>query len=215
MYIRNWMLPANVSISSDALATDALMLIRERNLKILPVVDNGRLRGVLHRRDLSEAALCVSGSGDVCEMNYFCKKLKVKDLMVRNPVTVSIDDTVESTLIKGKQMLISSFPVMDGEDVVGMVSDREIYITLFKLLEAGAERTRITLTDVILEKGTLSKILEIVDRTGAKARSIFTVPDEKNNHERVRVVLRLESDQPGAVIQELKNRGYNILESSS
>ncbi len=42
---------ANIFISSDALAIDALMLIREHNLKILPVVDNGRLRGVLHRRD--------------------------------------------------------------------------------------------------------------------------------------------------------------------
>ena len=68
MYVKNWMLPAQFSISSDALATDALLLIREHNLKILPVVDNGRLRGVLHRRDLSEAALCVSGSGDLCEI---------------------------------------------------------------------------------------------------------------------------------------------------
>jgi acetoin utilization protein AcuB len=215
MYVKNWMLPANISISSDALATDALMLIREHNLKILPVVDNGRLRGVLHRRDLSEAALCVSGSGDVCEMNYFCKKLKVKDLMVRNPLTVSLDDTVEATLIKGKQMMISSFPVMDGDNLVGTVSDREIFVTLFKLLEAGAERTRITLTGVILQNGTLSEILGIVDQTGAKARSIFTVPEEKNDHEKVRVVLRLESDQPPTVIQALKNQGYRILEISS
>lgn len=214
MYVRNWMLPANISISSDALATDALMLIREHNLKILPVVDDGRLRGVLHRRDLSEAALCVSGSGDVCEMNYFCKKLKVKDLMVRNPVTVSLDDTVEATLIKGRQMMMSSFPVMDGDNVVGTVSDREIFITLFKLLEAGLERTRITLTGVTLQKGTLSEILGIVDQTGAKARSIFTVPEERNDHEKVRVVLRLESDQPDTVIQTLKNAGYGILEIS-
>ena len=214
MYVRNWMVPANISISSDALATDALMLIREHNLKILPVVDDGRLRGVLHRRDLSEAALCVSGSGDVCEMNYFCKKLKVKDLMVRNPVTVSLDDTVEATLIKGRQMMMSSFPVMDGDNVVGTVSDREIFITLFKLLEAGLERTRITLTGVTLQKGTLSEILGIVDQTGAKARSIFTVPEERNDHEKVRVVLRLESDQPDTVIQTLKNAGYGILEIS-
>lgn len=214
MYVKNWMLPANISISSDALAIDALMLIREHNLKILPVVDSGRLRGVLHRRDLSEAALCVSGSGDVCEMNYFCKKLKVKDLMVRNPVTVSLDDTVEATLIKGRQMMMSSFPVMDGDSVVGTVSDREIFVTLFKLLEAGAERTRITLTGVTLQKGTLSEILGIVDQAGAKARSIFTVPEEKNDHEKVRVVLRLESDQPSTVIQALKNAGYGILEIS-
>ena len=83
----------------------------------------------------------MSGSGDLCEMNYFCNKLKVKDLMVRMPVTVSIDDTVERILIKGKQLMMSSFPVMDGDRVVGVVSDREIFVTLFKILEAGEERT--------------------------------------------------------------------------
>lgn len=212
MYIKNWMLPAQVSISSDSLATEALLTIREHNLKILPVVDNGRLRGVLHRRDLSEAALCVSGSGDLCEMNYFCNKLKVKDLMVRMPVTVSVEDSVEKVLIKGKEMMMSSFPVMDGDKVVGLVSDREIFVTLFKLLEAGEERTRITLKNVKLEKGTLTSILQIVDDLGATASSVFSVPQDNGF---VRVVLRLKSDKPEAVLQELRDRGFNILEVSS
>jgi phenol phosphorylase subunit delta gamma len=213
MYVRNWMLPAHASITSDALATEALLIIREHNLKILPVVDNGRLRGVLHRRDLSEAALCVSGSGDLCEMNYFCNKLKVKDLMVRMPVTVSIDDTVEKILIKGKELRISSFPVMDGDKVVGLVSDREIFVTLFKILEAGEDRVRITLADVALESGTLAKILETVEGSGAKARSIFTVPE--NGSDQVRVVLRLEADDPTSVSKALEDQGYKIMEASS
>ncbi len=213
MYVKNWMLPAQFSISSDALATDALLLIREHNLKILPVVDNGRLRGVLHRRDLSEAALCVSGSGDLCEMRYFCNKLKVKDLMVRMPVTVSINDTVEKVLIKGKELMISSFPVMDGDKVAGVVSDREIFVTLFKILEAGQERTRITLRNVALERGTLTKVLEVVEGAGSKARSIFTVPE--NGSDTVRVVLRLEAAEPTVVYKALQDEGYDIMEASA
>ena len=102
MFVRNWMHPQELSISSDALATEAVTLISQNNLKMLPVVDNGRLRGVVHRRDLSEAATCVSESGNTCEMNYFCNKLKVKDVMVRMPVTVSVDDSVEDVLMKGR-----------------------------------------------------------------------------------------------------------------
>ncbi len=212
MLVKNWMLPQQYSISSDALAVEAVMLIREHNLKMLPVVDQGRLRGVVHRRDLSEAAYCVSGSGDLCEMNYFCNKLKVKDVMVRMPVTVSVDDTVDDTLIKGRDLLMSTFPVMDGEKVVGVVSDREIFVTLFKLLEAGAERTRFTLSDVTLEKGTLSNILRIVDENGAVAHAIFTVPNGKNGH--CRVVLRLQADNPEAIRQALSDAGFTILEYS-
>ncbi|MEJ2717750.1 MAG: CBS domain-containing protein [Deltaproteobacteria bacterium] len=210
MLIKNWMLPHQYSISSDALATEAAVLIREHNLKMLPVVDGGRLRGIVHRRDLSEAAMCVSGSNDACEMNYFCTKLKVKDLMVRMPVTIDIDDTVEDTLIKGRQLTMSTFPVLDGDKVVGVVSDREIFVTLFKLLEAGKDRNRITLADVSLEKGVLSEILSVVDESGGTARAVFTVPEDDDS--KVRVVLRFESEDPNAVRNALENKGFTILE---
>ncbi len=210
MIVKNWMLPMQISVSSDAPAVEAARLIAEHKIKMLPVIDGGRLRGIVHRRDLSEAARCVSGSGDICEMNYYRNKLKVKDVMVRMPVTVSVDNTVEETLVKGKQMLMSTFPVMDGEKVVGVVSDREIFVTLFKLLEAGTSRTRITLSGVILEQGTLSNILKIIDDKGGLAHSAFTVPENKSG--KVRVVLRLETDNPEAIRKALQDAGYMILE---
>ncbi len=210
MLVKNWMLAQQHSVTSDASATEALLIIEEHNLKMLPVVDNSHLRGIVHRKDLSEAALCVSGSNDVCEMNYFCNKLKVKDIMVRMPITVSMNDTVEDTLIKGRETLMSTFPVMDGEKVVGVVSDREIYITLFKLLEAGTKRTRVTLKNVSLEPGTLSDILSIVEHTNSTARAIFTVPEGDSG--RCRVVLRLDSREPQLVKQRLEAGGYGVLE---
>lgn len=213
MFVKNWMQSHQATISSDALAVEAVMIIRQQDLKMLPVVDEGRLRGVVHRRDLSDAAQAVSGSGDLCEMNYFCNKLKVKDVMVRMPVTVSIDDTVEDILIKGKEMMMSTFPVMDGDEVVGVVSDREIFVTLFKLLEAGEKRTRITLFDVELEKGTLARILQTVDDNGGIARAVFTVPETDNG--KVRVVLRVETDGPEKIVNALTDLGYKILETSS
>jgi len=213
MIIKNWMLPHQVSISSEALAVEAVMLIREHNLKMLPVVDGGRLRGIVHRRDLSEAAYCVSGSGDMCEMNYFCNKLKVKDVMVRMPTTVSVHDSVEQTLIKGREMTMSTFPVLDGDQVVGVVSDREIFVTLFKLLEAGEPRTRITLSEVTVQEGTLSEILRVVDDNHAVARAVFTVAEKQNGH--VRVVLRLQGGDPQTIKQALEEKGYKILEFSS
>jgi len=213
MIVKNWMLPQQYSISSDALATEAAMLIDEHKLKMLPVVDGGKLRGIVHRKDLNEAAMCVSGSGDASEMRYYCDKLKVKDLMVRMPTTVTVNDSVEGVLVKGKELTMSTFPVLDGDTVVGVVSDREIFVSLFKLLEAGVDRVRVTLANVRLEKGTLSDILHVVDETGGKARAIFTVPQGTNDN--VRVVLRAESDNPKAIRKALEEKGFNILEFSS
>lgn len=210
MIVKNWMLPMPYSVSSDTLAVEAAQLIADQRLKMLPVIDEGRLRGIVHRRDLSEAMRCVTGSGDVCEMNYFCKKLKVKDVMVRMPVTVSVDDTVEETLVKGRQMMMSTFPVLDGDNVVGMVSDREIFVTLYKVLQAGMERTRITLSDVTLEPGTLAQILKIVEENGGLPHSIFTVPQDKNG--KVRVMLRIETKESDRIHRALTESGFTILE---
>lgn len=210
MIVKNWMLPMPYSVTSDTLAVEAAQLIADQKLKMLPVIDHGRLRGVVHRRDLSEAMRCVAGSGDICEMNYFRNKLKVKDVMVRMPVTVSVNDTVEDTLVKGRQMMMSTFPVMDGDQVVGMVSDREIFVTLYKILQAGMDRTRITLSDVTLEPGTLSRILKIVEENNALPHSIFTVPQDKNG--KVRVMLRIQTNDPCRVQQALAAAGFTILE---
>ena len=77
--------------------------------------------------------------------------------------------------------MISSFPVMDGDKVAGVVSDREIFVTLFKILEAGQERTRITLRNVALERGTLTKVSSKwskgrVQKPAQFSRSRKTVP---------------------------------------
>jgi acetoin utilization protein AcuB len=210
MLIKNWMFLQQYSISSDAPATEAVMLIQEHNLKMLPVVDEGRLRGILLRSDLSDAALCVSGSNDTCEMNYFCNKLKVKDLMVRMPVTIPVDATVEETLIKGKELRMSTFPVMDGDKVIGVVSDREIYVTLYKLLQAGQKRIRITLSKLTIEKGSLSELLQLIDDTGSIAHAIFTV--QEKNSGTARVVVRAESEDPEKIRKALLDKGFNILE---
>jgi len=125
-------------------------------------------------------------------------------------VTISKDETVERVLIKGRELMMSSFPVMDGDQVVGIVSDREIFVTLFKLLEAGDVRTRITLSNVTLKQGTLTEITRIVDQCNSTTRAIFTVPEGKNGE--VRIVLRAECEQPEVLKKALEDKGYQILE---
>jgi acetoin utilization protein AcuB len=210
MFVKNWMQPQKLSISSDALAVEAVTLISRNNLKMLPVVDNGRLRGVVHRRDLSEAATCVSESGNTCELDYFCNKLKVKDVMVRMPVTVSVDDSVEDVLMKGRKLTMSTFPVMDGDKVVGVLSDREIFVMLYKLLEVGHECTRITLKDVNIQEGTLTRILKIVEESGGALRAVFTVPEGRNGV--ARVVLRTGGKDSATLRKNLQDNGFCILE---
>ncbi len=75
------------------------------------MVDDGRFKGLVARRDLREAASWTISTQDIFEMQYFNEKLKVKDIMVRKPVTLSIDDSVETAIKKGSQFGRSFCPL--------------------------------------------------------------------------------------------------------
>lgn len=53
--------------------------------------------------------------------------------MVRMPVTINVNDTVEDTLTKDEEVMVSTIPAMDGKTEVGVASDWELFATRLNL----------------------------------------------------------------------------------
>ncbi len=210
MIVRNWMRKDPVSIHSDALVREAQELIQRHGLRYLPVVDNGVLRGVLRRRDLYEAATYVTSRQNVYELRYFNEQLKVKDLMIRKPKAISADEPVEEAMRKGAELGISFFPVVEAGNLVGTVSYEEIFETFAQVLGVRQEWVGVTLRDVPIGPSTLREISQIVEQTQAVLRSIFTLNQKEGMG--VKVVLRVETQRPQELIQNLRKAGYRIME---
>ena len=119
MIVRNWMQSNPVVIGSDTLLSEAKRLLTENNLHGLPVVDDGRLRGLITRANCLRAASCVLRTQNNDEFNFYSTRIKVKDMMVRNPATVDANDTMEHALRRGQELGIGQFPVMEQGQVVG------------------------------------------------------------------------------------------------
>ena len=128
MIVRNWMNREPHTIGGDVLVTEAKRILTEKNLRALPVVDGeGRLRGLVTRAICLRAAENVMRAQDPYEIDFFTKRLKVKDVMVRNPATVDADDTMEHCLFRGQEDRMSQFPVLDSGKVVGVLSASEVF----------------------------------------------------------------------------------------
>ena len=95
MIVRNWMQSNPMVVSGDTLLSEAKRILTEHNLHGLPVVDAGRLRGLITRANCLRAAHFALRTQNTDELNFFSTKLKVKDLMVRNPTTIDANDTME------------------------------------------------------------------------------------------------------------------------
>jgi len=127
MMVRDWMQGNPMTIPSDLLVSQAKRLLAEHNLHALPVVDQGHLRGLVTRANMLRIGQFVLRTQDPDEFNFFVTRLRVRDVMVRNPATVSVDDTMQDCLRRGRELRVAQFPVMQGHQVVGIITANEIF----------------------------------------------------------------------------------------
>ena len=127
MLVRDWMQADPITIGSDTLVSHAKHVLSEHNLHALPVVDDGRLCGLVTRANLLRMGAFVLRTQDPDEFNYFVTRLRVRDVMVRRPATIRADDTMLHCMRRGRELGVAQFPVIEGERVVGVISANEIF----------------------------------------------------------------------------------------
>lgn len=217
MIVRNWMQANPVVVGSDTLLSEAKRILTENNLHGLPVVDNGRLRGLITRANCLRAAHFALRTQDTDELNFFSNRLKVKDLMVRNPTTIDANDTMEHCLHVGQELGVAQLPVMDGGQVVGMISANEIFSLAAHFLGAWEKRSGVTLEPMELKPGMIGAITDIVEAAGAEVQAIYPIgkPEDINpqEHQRKKIIIRFHSDNTQIVVKALEDAGFPVIES--
>lgn len=212
MIVRNWMTKDPQIVSGDTRVVDIKRLLYENNLRAVPVVDDGRLRGIVTRAICLRAAENVARSQDPYEMDYLANHLMAKDLMVRNPKTVSPSDTMAHCLRWGQEDGISQFPVLEDGKVVGLVSASEILNLAARILGAWELWGGVTLAPLAMKRGTIAAVSEIVESADATVESIFSIDDGSERSER-KIVIRFRGNDVDGVAAALEAAGYDVLES--
>ncbi|MCM2308341.1 MAG: CBS domain-containing protein [Sulfuritalea sp.] len=217
MIVRNWMRAHPMVVDSDILLSEAKRILTENNLHGLPVVDNGRLRGLITRANCLRAAHFALRTQNTDELNFFSSRLKVKDLMVRNPATVDADDTMEHCLQLGQKLGVAQFPVMDQGQVVGIISANEVFSLAAHFLGAWEKRSGVTLAPLELRPGMIGRITDIVEASGAEVQAIYPIgkPEDVDpqEHHRKRVIVRFHCEDTRNVVKALEEAGFPVIES--
>ncbi len=216
MIVRNWMQTSPMTIPSDTLASEAKRLLSDDNLNALAVVDEGRLCGLVTRANMLRQGHFVLRTQSPDELNFFVNRLKVRDVMVRNPATLQDDDTVEDALLKGRELGIAQFPVIQGEQVVGIISAKEIFRLAAHLLGAWEQRSGVTLAPVKLGPGVLGMIADVVDNAGAVLQAIYPLrhheKEGQDAYPEKKVILRFRADDVESVVAALEEAGFPVSE---
>lgn len=189
MLIKDWMTSPVYVVSPDDSFSAAIRLAKERSVKHLPVVQDGKLVGILSDRDLKEAAPSSATSLDMYEINYLMEKTKVKDLMRLKVVTGRPDMPIEEAALLLYNHHIGCLPVVEGDRLVGIISDRDMYNVLVEItgVRRGGSRISVGLKDA---PGSIKDAADIVRRFGFRVNSILSTPEKAAPGQRY-VVLRI------------------------
>ena len=217
MIIRNWMQHNPTLVGGDTLVAEAKRILTEHNLQALPVVDDGRLRGMVTRQHCLRAAHFVARTQSPDEYNFYANRLKVKDIMVRNPATLEATDTMEECLRRGQDLGIGQFPVMEAGKVVGVISSKEIFSLAAHFLGAWEKRCGVTLGPMEIKAGTIGRIADLVEGAGAEVQAIYPIARGEDGgdgqpHER-KVIVRFHSAALKKVVAVLEAAGFRVIES--
>jgi len=130
--------------------------------------------------------------------------------MVRKPITLSVDDRVETALEKGKQFGRSFLPVMDGDRLVGSLSNRDFTHALSQLLGGDEKLHGISIEINGDSRVTIKKILEDIFLLGLEIKGLFTLKDPDSQVKRL--MIRFEANCLKKIISLIEQKGYKLLE---
>ncbi len=125
-----------ITAPPDMPIQDALNLMQEKGIHRLPVVNSkGQLRGIVSDRDLLHASPSDATSLSVWELNYLLSKVTLRDVMTKSVITVEGDSRIRDTARIMVDKKIHGLPVMDGENIVGIITETDLFKVLVDLLE--------------------------------------------------------------------------------
>lgn len=210
MYVRDFMQTNVITIPSDTLITDAQKIMQQNNIRRLPVVDNGKLVGIVTRTKLRDVAPSEATSLSIWELNYLLSKIKVKEVMVKNVITCTPDMTIEEAALLGAEHRIGAMPVMEGGKLVGIITSTDLFRLLIDVLGVREPGSRLHIIEPYKDKPA-GGVGDIICRHNARILSIFTFthPQTKRHD----MIVRVSTEDPSALIADFKENGYEVEEA--
>jgi acetoin utilization protein AcuB len=163
-----------VTITEDTSIDDALHLMRERKVRRFPIMDKaGHLVGIVSDKDLLHAAPSPASTLSVYEMHYLLAKLTVKKVMSSPVITVSPDMPLEDAARIMADNKIGGLPVLDGDKLVGIITETDIFKILLELMGGRTSGLRVTVS-LPDRRGNLAKLTQALADRGANIISLVT-----------------------------------------
>jgi acetoin utilization protein AcuB len=215
LLVRDWMTENLVTLSPEASVAEALTLCRKRRIRHIPILEEGRLVGIVSDRDLRDASPAL---GDP-ERARTLQEIRVADVMSREVITVDPQDSIENAAQQMYELKIESLPVVSEgavadagstvaeEEVLGIVTSSDVMralVTLAGLPEPGC-RIEVSVPN---REGILAEVAGKIRDLEVDIFNILSDSDRRSGNRTL--IFQLATADPSSVMQSLKRADYEV-----
>ncbi len=210
LLIRDSMTRDVVTLSPQTTAAEALALCREKGIRHLPVMEEGRLVGIVSDRDLRSATPAL---GDPARVEVL-QKIRVWDVMVRDVLTAHPEDPIEQAANTMREKKVGCLPVLEAGELVGILTSSDVMEALVYLIGAHEPGSRV---EVIMpdRPGTLAGVAGLFGELGINIVSVVAgarqeAPEEGLLEGRIGI-FKIDTINPNEAVDVLQQAGYRVL----
>jgi acetoin utilization protein AcuB len=204
MLIRDIMTKKVITVTSKTSVGDAQKLMKERNLRRLPVVDEGRLVGLVTLERL-EQIKPKTNAPLLWQITYLLSRTIVGDVMRKDTITVKPTETVEQALDKAQKARVGTLIVVNRDQIVGICTTNDFFYKIVNpTLGLGESGTRILVSGKDIGHSA-EKIISCINNLGIEIKVLWAIAATKGNNKEI--VLHLETENTAKVIKGLEQLG--------
>lgn len=189
---------------------DALNLMKREHIRRAPVVQEGKLVGIVSEKDLLNASPSSATSLSVWELNYLLSKVTVKEIMTTKVLTVDESTPIEEAARIMADNKIGALPVMRGDELVGIITETDLFKIFLELM--GAREPGVRVTVLVPEKrGQLAQLTQAIASQGGNfvAFGVFSGESPANRLVTFKVT-EMDEDKVRQLIEPLVLRVIDI-----
>ncbi len=208
MYVKNRMTSNPVCIDVNSKISSVVDLMNEKNLHRIPVVDGGKLVGLVTEGMISKNGATKATSLSIFELNYLLSKTSVDAIMLRDVITIHENRFLEDAALLMFKHDIGCLPVVnDDNDVVGILTTNDVLSAFLDILGYRENGSRVCI-EVKDELGTIGKISEIFVRNNCNITHLG-VYSQHNGY--ADMIIRINTFQTDTLEKDLEDNGYKVL----
>lgn len=177
MLVGNRMSHPVITLSPDMPISEAHELLNLEKIRRAPVVQDGKLVGIISDSDLLKASPSPVTSLSIFEINYLLQRICVKDVMTKKVITVQEDTPIEDAARLMADQKVGGLPVMRGNELVGIITQTDLFKIMLEMMGARHPGVRFTVLMPFVP-GEIAKLSQAVFAEGGNITALSTFAGE-------------------------------------